>query len=303
MGSSSETETESAPVTQALPGDDEDPFVELGPDVPVAQFEVMVECGVAVRETPHFLCAQKKMGDPKGSVLNVMAAQVDCDTGVLMLQLVTGGWVPAATIEDQGVTPPRRPSEQLECAEGEGLALCQHVGGVPLSDIMRHVLYLKGSKGSPRRMRVEYEESTRGFPHYNTIFSRSGYHVECEVPGHARDIRVTFEAPPGTPVTAVNRDDQSLPWVKSTILSGKYVPECITFARPVTAVFEMRGFLTRSYVSKVKTFPSFNDNTSHEVDTAMRIESSRSRSVDDCVGSTSRLVNEQTDGSSRTSTH
>ena len=70
----------------------------------------------------------------------------------------------------------------------------------------------------------------------------------------ATNIRVSFEAPPGVPVRAVDRGDPKQPWIKH---GGDHVVEVLQLEAPSTVTFELRGGLASSYVSSVAVHEAY----------------------------------------------
>lgn len=82
------------------------------------------------------------------------------------------------------------------------------------------------------------------------IFRQSGYHVNCFVPGGARDVEVTFGVVGGAPSLAVDRAKPDLPWVYED--NGEQKLEKFEYKRcPSHVKFEVQGPSLATFVAHV----------------------------------------------------
>lgn len=98
---------------------------------------------------------------------------------------------------------------------------------------------------------------------------QSGYHINCFVPGGARDVEVTFSVVGGTRCMRVDRSKHDLPWVYDEM--GRKTPEKFMYKRcPGNVRFEISGPSLGAFISHVTEVhePNLKEGSPARKDTA-----------------------------------
>mmetsp|Transcript_117842 Transcript_117842/g.328217 ORF Transcript_117842/g.328217 Transcript_117842/m.328217 type:complete len:223 (+) Transcript_117842:85-753(+) len=135
---------------------------------------------------------------------------------------------------------------QLTQSQEDSESLDEILGSILQGGLPGHLEMISKDYWCVKTMEVSYTDQDG----QRRTWRQSGYHINCFVPGGARDIEVTFSVVGGAEVRQVDRSKHDFPWVYDE--RGKTKPEKFTYVRcPGSVQYEIRGPSLAAFISYV----------------------------------------------------
>eukprot|EP00413_Alexandrium_margalefii_P021471 CAMPEP_0204561466 /NCGR_PEP_ID=MMETSP0661-20131031/33198_1 /ASSEMBLY_ACC=CAM_ASM_000606 /TAXON_ID=109239 /ORGANISM="Alexandrium margalefi, Strain AMGDE01CS-322" /LENGTH=272 /DNA_ID=CAMNT_0051568877 /DNA_START=51 /DNA_END=867 /DNA_ORIENTATION=+ len=135
---------------------------------------------------------------------------------------------------------------QLTQSQEDSESLDEILGSILQGGLPGHLEMVSKDYWCVKTMDVVYTDQEG----HRRKWRQSGYHINCFVPGGARDIEVSFRVVGGAEVRQVDRSKRNCPWVHDE--RGKTRQEKFTYARcPSNVRFEIRGASLGAFISRV----------------------------------------------------